>query len=659
MKGLKTFLLLFFIILSLCAFPACDKEKEEGGDEEFVPLPEGTLSLDERLDLTMSYFVDWCDGGKSTEVTVVPDSRGVYDYYNKAIANRGRTYYIYQGIYTAKNGQGQKVFDTAGGYLLRTNALQNGTTLYAHWKPVDVVICYNLSGAIQTTFLDGSLKKTVRVAYGDNLPTVFPDVVCGVGEFRHWRSPMVMQISNGNLLLNGQEKVADHLQGPGFTTGGGLIQSVPEPTTTYGEDTTVVLNLTPVIDYQTNVLTLNYSNGQVSRHELAYGADISTYLATDDFYGQELVGWATHSAETQNFVTGGTLTEDLTLYAIWKNYRTVRFHTLNGEVIEKHVYQHETHYLAAPEARAGYVFCGWYGSADFETPVSRIVSYTGTTTDYYAKWQREKIAFTVQWPTSDRPGTYTVYLSDTGTYPAPKITAPHKNGYAFVGIFTEPNGQGTRVYDDRGNPLISEAQEGAAYYAYYMSGTFKFRVDAGTRYYFYTAYLDVFEGNFGYVGSIDTAYQYTDPNHDPRFMRLVGFVDAQGNMAFDENGTQIVPLIYDWQTFYPKFEPKSVTVTYLLPEGCTFENGTDTLSETVGYLDEVTTLPTVIVEGGRLLHWLCVESATATEGTVVSNGTKPLFSANTVEKYNVLYDSETDTGRVYLLAVVSPVGGAQ
>ena len=657
MKGLKAVLLVILTLLSLCAFPACNKE-EENGEEEFTPLPEGTLSFDERCELGISFFVDWCDGGKNAEISVIPDSRGVYDYYSKTLANRGRQYYIYQGIYTEKNGQGQKVFNTAGAYLLRTNGIQDGTTFYAYWKPVDVVICYNLSTATKTTFLDGSKKKTVRVTYEGELPIEFPDVVCEVGEFRYWSSPCVAQISDGNLLRNGQEKVAGHLNGGGFATSGGTIQSVPQPTTVYGEDPLVILNLTPVIDYQTHVLTLDFGSGQVSRHELKYGTPISNYLSVDDFNGRELVGWATHPTETQNFVTEESLTEDMTLYAIWKNYRTVRFHTLNGEIVEKHVYQYETHYLSAPEARDGYVFSGWYASADFETPVSRIISYTGTTTDYYAKWLKEKIGFTIEWPTLTEPQKYNVKLTQEGTYPAPKISTPYRSGETFIGVFTETNGRGTQVYDRLGNPLVDEIADGTALYSFYMLNSTHFRVYNGARYLHYTAYLDFFEGEYGYVGSINTAHEFVDSTHDPRFMKLVGFVDDRGNMAFDANGAQVVPLIGESQIFTPKFEPVKVTFVYLLPEGCTLENGAPT-TEVLGYLDELSALPGVISENGTLMHWLCVESESATTGSIVSNGTTPLLSANAVEKYNVQYNSETNTGTVYLLAVITPAAGGE
>lgn len=665
MKGLKIAFLIIFVLLLVCALPACNKEPEVEEEEEFTPLPEGTLSMDERFDRTISFFVDWCDGGSVTEITVVPDSRGVYDYSDKELANRGRTYYAYQGLYTEKDGKGKKAIDSAGMYLLRTNGIKNGDTLYAYWKPIDVVICYDCSSATRTTFLDGSTKKTVRVTYDGELPQTFPDVVCEVGEFLYWRSPSVMQISNGTVLMDSQKKVASHVSGAGFSTVNGIIQSVPQSSTVYGDDPTYVLTLTPVIQYDTHTLTLNYNNGQVDRIDLAYGTRIFTYLSTDDYAGRELVGWATSPTETENFVTlDATLTADLTLYAIWKDYRTVRFHTLNGEIIEKHIYRYDTHYLSAPEERDGYVFFGWYDSAELTTAASRIITYTGTTTDYYAKWRKEKISFTVQWRPSERAQTYYAYVDMNGNYPTTPLIAARPNGYAFLGVFTEQNGGGTQMYDHTGAPLTDWAVEGAAYYGWYMQGSKSVGVWNGMRYINFSMYLtERAGGGYCYEGAITyPATTFPHPTYDSRFMRLTGFYDNEGNMLFDADGKQRVELLNsDYIQLEPRYEPRTVTFVYLLPEGCAFVGGATAYTEEYSYLDSVITLPSIVSTNGVLSYWCNVVAPEATVGIKVSEGTRPLASANTVQEYDIQYDAKTGECTVYLLAVIVPAtgGGAQ
>ncbi len=665
MKGLKIAILFISVLLLLCALPACNKEPEVETEEEFTPLPEGTLSMDERLDRSITFFVDWCDGSAVTEQISVPDSRGVHAYSDEALGNRGRTYYVYGGLYTEKDGKGQRAFDTAGVYLLRTNGIKNGDTLYACWKPIDVVICYDCSYATRTTFLDGSTKKTVRVTYDGEIPQIFPDVVCEVGEFLYWRSPSVMQISNGTALLDEQKKVASHVSGAGFSTSNGIIQSVPQSSTVYGDDPTYVLTLTPVIQYDTRTLTLNYNNGQVAKFDLAYGTNITSYLSTDDYAGRKLVGWATSPTETENFVTvGTTITADLTLYAIWKSYRTVRFHTLDGEIVEQDVYQYETHYLPAPEARNGYVFFGWYDSAELTTPASRIITYTGTTTDYYAKWRKEKISFTVEWRPSERAQTYYAYVDMNGNYPTEALIAAQPNGYAFLGVFTEANGGGTQMYDNTGAPLTDWVTEGAAYYGWYMAASKSVGVWNGMRYIYFSMYLtERAGGGYCYEGSItNPTATFPHPTYDARFMRLTGFYDTKGNMLFDADGKQLVEFLDDtYVQLEPRYEPRTVTFVYLLPEGCAFVGGATAYTEEYSYLDGVITLPNVVSTNGILSYWCNVAAPEATVGTKVSEGTRPLASANTVQEYDVQYNAKTGECTVYLLAVIAPAtgGGAQ
>ena len=660
MKAFRRITLLLLTALLLVTLCACAEKKDEGEGEE-GPLPEGTLSYEERMERTVNYYVDWCDGTTAIKISVMPDSRGVYDYSSEQAANRGRSYYEYHGLYTAPNGGGMKAFDTSGVCLL--SKIENGTTFYASWSSIDVVISYNLASAAKTTFLDGSTQKTVRVTFEGELPAVFPDVVCEVGEFLYWRSPSMSQISDGNILRDEAKKVSAHISGGGFSTSNGIIQSVPQSSLIYGDDSTYLLTLTPVISYETRFLTLDYGTGQITTHELAYGAEISGKLSVGDtFGGKELVGWATSPIETQNFVVAGQLTEDMKLYAIWKNFRTVRFHTLDGEIVEKNVYQYETHYLPAPEDRANYVFFGWYSSADYETLASRIITYDGTVSDYYAKWQKEKQTFFLNWPTGS-PSKYTVSVQPDGTYPMPDIKPPNYYNVYFLGIYTEKNGGGAQVYDPAGHAKLDSVIDGANYYAWCLNDRVSFKVGnykcsaelmENNGVYNYVSNIGDLVANFKYPVSAELNYKYGD---------LTGFYTTDGVRVFDAEGHQVIESIEEDMILYPRYDPSTVTFVFELPEGCTFDGGNTEYTKIYTYLDEVLLLPDVIVEDGTFRYWINVSKSGNTTGTQISNGRVPTVSGDKVSDYKIVSDQDGNYF-VYLYAAVEQnvaggnVGGA-
>ena len=100
----------------------------------------------------------------------------------------------------------------------------------------------------------------------------------------------------------------------------------------------------------------------------------------------EIVGW---SLDPNSYVRPiGSVIENVTLYAVWKNYRySCVVDGMGAERVEK-VYEGESFSLGTPEPRAGYTFMGWYDNELFiGASVADTVTYGNAREYYYARWE--------------------------------------------------------------------------------------------------------------------------------------------------------------------------------------------------------------------------------------------------------------------------------
>lgn len=637
------FLLLLALALAL-TLAACDggettdpdKEPTDGEQE----YEEGPLSEHERHAMTVTYAIEWDNELGKQSYAVTPDSYGEFNYAFDQNTFRylnftgvTKNFHLFKGVYTAPNGNGDRAFDTAGNFLL--DKIENGTVFYAYWEPATVIVCYNLIYENMAIFPGGAEMKTVSLKYGDDLPAVFPEVLCENSELLYWRtSDVSVQVSDYNMLLNDQKTVAQHCKTKFYPTS--------ETENFY------VLNFYPVLNKDNCYLTLDYGDGRVVSHELKYGASIAEYLVTEDFDGKELVGWAYSKYETSEFVTKGTITQNITLHAIWKPYRVLRFHSLDG-VKEARVYQNEMHYLTSPEPRESYTFDGWYSTADYDTYASRVITYDGTVTDYFARWFENERSFTVQWyeVAGSRPKTqsYTVTPDGDGNFVHSFAVQDYqRSGFTFLGIYTAKTG-GTMVFDKNGVQQVASVASGT-YYARYQYNLITVQVQNGSDKQYYDVSINA-AGNF--VTTLDV----------PLYLRgeyevLEGFYTAQtgGTKVFDGNGTQLVDTLTNWQILYPRYTYAEITFVYLLPENCSFADGSLAKEYTCHYGDRVATLEAVTARDGVLTGWKNLATPEAAEGKVVSNGTTAKSSYVTESAYTIVKNTATNRFEIYLLAVI-------
>lgn len=121
--------------------------------------------------------------------------------------------------------------------------------------------------------------------------------------------------------------------------------------------------------------------------EVEYGTafDPSWYPALPERTGCEAVGWSLLQGSAIVYQPD-VVTEDLTLYAIWKNYRIFRlYYALDEEPQEFKIYEGEEKALPVPQ-RAGREFTGWYTNRNFTGLPVEYVNYRTSYENFYARW---------------------------------------------------------------------------------------------------------------------------------------------------------------------------------------------------------------------------------------------------------------------------------
>lgn len=135
-------------------------------------------------------------------------------------------------------------------------------------------------------------------------------------------------------------------------------------------------------------VTFDYNDGtyRVSMQDYPLGSTREEIFAPQ-ISGElrEVVGWSTDPYEEIPFE--GELTEDITLYAIWRGYRYIVLVTSPGEETIVRITEGETYNIPEP-TKAGCVFSGWY-SNEMRTglPVSPAVTFGSPYEYYYAGWE--------------------------------------------------------------------------------------------------------------------------------------------------------------------------------------------------------------------------------------------------------------------------------
>ena len=151
------------------------------------------------------------------------------------------------------------------------------------------------------------------------------------------------------------------------------------------------LYISPVLRENTAFATVTYdyndSSYRVVEVARKKGKDISEFTApTPALDMKELVGWSTDRDTYVPYT--GAVTENMTLYAIWRDYRYAFVTEWRGqERIEKVLSGDQL--VLTLSAREGYTFAGWYDNEAClgeALQINGIVSYGALKPHYFAKW---------------------------------------------------------------------------------------------------------------------------------------------------------------------------------------------------------------------------------------------------------------------------------
>jgi len=155
--------------------------------------------------------------------------------------------------------------------------------------------------------------------------------------------------------------------------------------------------------------------------------------------GYVFVGWYTTAdfkKDTLYKFGSMPITDDITLYAKWEEYRpTVSFKqsVINNLIMDSiSVNYNDTMSEPATPSCDGYTFIGWYDDEDYSKPFNFSASITEDTT-VYVKWEKNpKVSFASNVDEWKQGAQYVEYKTALGT-----LNTPELEGYNFVGWYKD------------------------------------------------------------------------------------------------------------------------------------------------------------------------------------------------------------------------------
>lgn len=352
---------------------------------------------------------------------------------------------------------------------------------------------------------------------------------------------------------------------------------------------------------------------------------VETDLPTPYKDGTDFVGWydtADYSGEQVTKLKCVFAT--LRLYARWQDGECTIKYYLNGGAIKtpnpETVSTKETITLNAP-MRVGYIFLGWFDSADGGKEYTEVGGENASNLTLYARWQRIDCMYKVTYETD---GGINSTRNVAELYPDELVGlyAPVKVGYEFLGWYDNPE------FSGKAYTYLYNVMQDITLYAKYAPKTYVivYQLDGGK-------YLtgEVNPNRIAYGQTVDLLplrkYGYD----------FVGWYDAQfgGNKVerLDENNIDNIT------TLYAVFSEQEFDVT-LDANGGTLPDGKgDKHTYKVKFYEEFE-LPTPVKKNCTFIGWRDESGATVTRVTFQNVGNITLYAAWVGEDatYRVTYD---------------------
>ena len=226
----------------------------------------------------------------------------------------------------------------------------------------------------------------------------------------------------------------------------------------------------------------NGGSGEMSNQTFTYGVEQALSSNTFTLEGYGFAGWAT-SADGDVVYADGEVVKNLTseangvvdLYAKWETTYTVCFNANGGEGTmsnQTFTYGVEQALSSNTFTLEGYGFVGWATSPDGDVvyadcaTVKNLISVANGVVDLYAKWDT---TYTVCFNANGGEGTM---LNQTITHNVEQSLSSNefkREGYAFAGWSTSPDGEVIYENTEKIKNLISEASSEIHLYAVWKS----------------------------------------------------------------------------------------------------------------------------------------------------------------------------------------------
>lgn len=232
--------------------------------------------------------------------------------------------------------------------------------------------------------------------------------------------------------------------------------------------------------YSINDYTLNYDlNGGrlLTQNPTSYTVQDPDFTLNNPIReGYTFTGWTGSNGgtpETSVTITTGSF-GNKSFVANWSvNNYTLTFDSNGGNAVSPSTREvtYDTKYGVLPvPTHSTLSFIGWYTDpiGGKQITAEDIVNITDDTT-LYAHWSSLP-SYVITFDNQDATTPGTESITATNTLPLPTITVPTKEGYYFVGYFTEVNGQGTRYFEQSGRGLMNcNLSQDTTLYAHWVS----------------------------------------------------------------------------------------------------------------------------------------------------------------------------------------------
>lgn len=308
----------------------------------------------------------------------------------------------------------------------------NEGSLYRHWEPKEYQ--FTLQAGPGAT-MDGD--DTVTVTYNTPMP-LLPRPSREGYDFIGWRltcegNSNELQITKGTDYIEGLDTLNDRY----FDEMEGELDS-------------------PVLEAIWERKSINvylvFNNPELEQDDLVievpYGDALDPRdLPTVDTGICEIVAWSL--SPTWIEAPEGSVTDTLTLYAIWRDYTTIHFH-VGDMTYDERVYVDQSYERPDP-TRDGYHFDGWYSSDNFAgLPLQSPFTYYSPK-DLYAKFDLATytLTFDSTWGTFP-PVTYTIESEPLA------LPEPLRANYEFMGWVPQDDPEATPILTLRTGALFAD-----------------------------------------------------------------------------------------------------------------------------------------------------------------------------------------------------------